>query len=89
VKVYMYFYFTYAICKMHIILSLLMAVHNVPCLNVFLNLVFHNNYPTPLTPLKFFSTSDFSQFFIPIYFPDKTINRDFTVLGKFIHLLDY
>jgi hypothetical protein len=41
--------------KFYVILrSLLMTVHNVPCLNVFLNLVFSYNYPTSLASLRFF-----------------------------------
>jgi hypothetical protein len=49
--------------KLYVILrSLLMTVHNVACLNVFLNLVFSYNYPTSLASLRFFFTSNFSQF---------------------------
>jgi hypothetical protein len=59
--------------KLYVILSLLMTVHNVPCPNAFLNLVFNYNYPKSLDSLKFFPLQIFFSFAFQCIYPTKPL----------------
>ena len=48
-----------------------MTVYNIPCFNVFLNLVFNYNYPTSLASLKFFPLQIFLNFAFQYILPTK------------------